>query len=117
MSDSVEFTSANVGEDRPQQWCDDVDRWIGADDEKKIREGGIDEVGPGGDDDGVVQFHNWEEDWYNVGVDEPGHYTDQGKKGNDKAEFEEPRKDGEGIKKVRKIRRGASDFSNPDRDI
>lgn len=73
MSDGAEFTRANIGEDRPQKRCDDVDRWIGADNEQKIGNDRVEELIPEDDDDGVVEFPDREEDWHNMSVDEPSH--------------------------------------------
>lgn len=116
MSDGMELACSNVGQDRQQQRCDDVNCWIGTDDEQKIRENGLDEFGQGSDDDGVVEFPDREKDWNNVDADKSSNATNQGKQSDDEAEFEEPRKNGEGVEKVREIG-DAFDFCDPDRGV
>jgi hypothetical protein len=116
MSDGAKFTRANDGKNQPKERDKDVESWIGAKDETKIRENGSDNLGPESDDDGVVEFPDWKEDWHNVGVDKPSDAPKQREQSDDEAELEEPRKDGEGVVEVREIGR-ASDFSNPDRGV
>jgi hypothetical protein len=116
MSDGAKFTRANDGENQPKERDEDVENGIGVENGKKRRENGRNNLSPESDDDGVVEFPDWKEDWYNASVDKSCDAPKQREQGDDEAELEEPRKDGEGVVEVREIGR-ASDFSNPDRRV
>jgi hypothetical protein len=100
MSDRAKLPRANDGEDQPKERDEDVSAWIGADDEKKSRENGRDKLCPEVDDDGVVEFPDREDDWRNIGVDEPSDAPNQREQSDDEAELKEPRKNREGVVEV-----------------